>query len=140
MTVTEETLSIGEVSTRTGLSTHTLRFYEQEGLFVDPVRRDSAGRRVFTAQQVEWLLVCSKFRDTGMSLPDIRYYVELVRQGAGNEEERFAVLRRHEAKVRRQVDELQDALGVIEAKVALYARRLAADSADELWRNGPECA
>ena len=35
--------------------------------------------------------------------------------------------------------DLQEALDVIQAKVALYADRLAAGSADSLWRNGPEC-
>jgi len=45
------TLTIGEVSALTGLPTHTLRFYEQEGLFFAPVRRDTAGRRVFTTER-----------------------------------------------------------------------------------------
>ncbi|GAA4930056.1 MerR family transcriptional regulator [Streptomonospora halophila] len=139
MAVTEETLSIGTVSARTGLSAHTLRFYEQEGLFVDPVRRDSAGRRMFTHREVEWLRVCVRLRETGMSLPDIRRYVELVRQGPGTEQERFALLRGHEAKVRRQVAQLQESLGVIEAKVATYARHLEQGTADGLWREGPEC-
>ena len=53
-TTAENTLSIGEVSALTGLTTHTLRFYEQEGLFAAPVRRNAAGRRVFTADEVEW--------------------------------------------------------------------------------------
>ena len=48
----EPTWSIGEVSDLTGLTTHTVRFYEQEGLFFAPVRRNSAGRRVFTADEL----------------------------------------------------------------------------------------
>jgi DNA-binding transcriptional MerR regulator len=133
-------LSIGEVSELTGLSTHTLRFYEQEGLFVEPVRRTSAGRREFDEQEVGWLRVCTKLRSSGMSLPDIRRYVELVREGSGNEAERFELLRQHEAKVTQQVADLQEALDVIKAKVSLYAEHLAAGSADTLWRNGPTCA
>lgn len=133
------TLSIGEVSARTGLSTHTLRFYEQEGLFVDAVRRDAAGRRTFTEHEVGWLRVCAKLRSSGMSLPDIRRYAELVREGPGNEAERFDILRQHEAKVRQQVADLQEALAVIRAKVSLYADHLAAGSADALWRDGPVC-
>jgi DNA-binding transcriptional MerR regulator len=132
-------LSIGEVSALTGLTTHTLRFYEQEGLFAEPVRRNTAGRRVFTDQEVGWLKVCTKLRSSGMSLPDIRRYAELVREGPGNETERFEILRRHEAKVRQQVADLQEALDVIQAKVTLYAEHLAAGSADRLWRNGPAC-
>ena len=71
------TLSIGEVSTLTGLTTHTLRFYEQERLFRAPVRRDSAGRRVFTQDEVEWLRVCVKLRESGMPLPEIEHKVEI---------------------------------------------------------------
>ncbi len=132
-------LTIGEVSAQTGLSTHTLRFYEQEGLFVGPVQRNAAGRRVFTEQEVSWLKVCMKLRSSGMSLPDIRRYAELVREGPGNEAERFEILRQHETKVTQQMADLQEALDVIRWKVGMYAEHLAAGSADALWRNGPSC-
>ncbi|AOS64021.1 MerR family transcriptional regulator [Actinoalloteichus hymeniacidonis] len=133
------TLSIGEVSALTGLSTHALRFYEQEGLFVEPVRRNSAGRRVFTEQEVGWLKTCTKLRASGMPLPDIRRYAELVREGAGTEAARLELLRAHETAVARQLAELQESLDLIRFKVGLYEQHLAAGSADGLWRNGPEC-
>jgi DNA-binding transcriptional MerR regulator len=133
-------LSIGEVSARTGLSTHTLRFYEQEGLFVEPVRRNAAGRREFSDQEVGWLQVCTKLRSSGMSLPDIRRYAQLVREGPGNEAERFEILQRHERKVTQQMADLQEALDTIKAKVTLYAAHLASGSADALWRDGPTCS
>jgi DNA-binding transcriptional MerR regulator len=138
-TVAETTMSIGQVSALTGLTTHTLRFYEQEGLFVAPVRRNAAGRRVFTTDEVEWLKVCVKLRSSGMPLPEIRHYAELVLEGAGNEAARFDILRRHEAKVQQQVADLQEALDIIHKKVELYAKRLAAGTADQLWTDGPEC-
>jgi len=141
MTVTtlESTLTIGEVSGLVGLPTHTLRFYEQEGLFFAPVGRNAAGRRVFTQQEVEWLRVCTKLRSAGVPLPEIRRYAQLVRGGAGNVGERLDILRRHEAKVAQQVADLQDALDIIHAKVELYAQHLTAGTADRLWLNGPEC-
>jgi DNA-binding transcriptional MerR regulator len=135
----KSTLTIGQVSELTGLTTHALRFYEQEGLFFAPVRRNAAGRRVFTADEVAWLQVCTKLRSSGMPLPAIRRYADLVRLGPGNEAERLEILRQHEARVQQQVADLQEALGVVHGKVELYARRLAAGTADELWRNGPEC-
>src|ERR1700761_8872809 len=131
--------SIGEVSERTGLSTHTLRFYEKEGLLVEPVQRDTAGRRLFSEQEIGWLRVCSKLRSTGMPVPDIRRYAELVRAGAGTVQERFRLLRAHEDRVRAQLADLQDVLATIEAKVAFYASRLAEGTADQLWVTGPEC-
>jgi len=138
-TIQERTFTIGEVGARTGLTTHTLRFYEKEGLFPVPVRRDPAGRRVFTEEDVEWLRVCTKLRSSGMPLPSMRAYVDLVVAGPGNEDERLAILQQHEADVRRQVADLQDALSVIHHKVELYERRLEEGTADSLWRNGPEC-
>src|ERR1700722_8106195 len=132
------TLTIGQVSALTGLTTHTLRFYEQEMLFFAPVRRDAAGRRAGTAEEVEWLKVCTKLRSSGMPLPESRRYAQLVVEGPGNETERFEILRRHEAKVRQQVADLREALGVIHAKVEIYARHLTAGTADQLCRARPE--
>ncbi|MCG0288023.1 MerR family transcriptional regulator [Streptomyces sp. PSAA01] len=134
----ETTLSIGEVSALTGLATHTLRFYEQQGLLA-AVRRNAAGRRVFTQEDVTWLRVCSKLRSSGMPLPEIQHYAQLAREGAGNEAERFAILRRHEERVQQQVADLQEALATIHAKVETYARHLDAGTADQLWRDGPGC-
>lgn len=134
------TLTIGEVGELTGLTTHTLRFYEQEGLFLAPVRRDTAGRRVFTDDEVEWLKVCTRLRSSGMPLDDIRHYARLVVAGPDTVAERFAILRGHEARVQAQIDELHEALGVIRRKVEIYSDHLAAGTADELWRNGPTCA
>lgn len=132
-------LTIGDVSALTGLTTHTLRFYEQEGLFVAPVRRNDAGRRVFSQDEVEWLKVCVKLRSSGMPLPEIRRYAELVLAGAGNELDRLGILRAHHERVQQQVADLQEALDVIDHKVELYLRHLGAGTADRLWTTGPEC-
>jgi DNA-binding transcriptional MerR regulator len=137
--ITDAPMRIAEVAERTGLSGHTLRFYESEGLLPDPVERDGAGHRVFSEDQVQWLLVCSKMRSSGMSLPDIRRYAELTREGPGTVAERFEVLRSHERKVRDQLADLQEALDIIQGKVALYAREMEGGTADGLWRDGPRC-
>jgi DNA-binding transcriptional MerR regulator len=76
-------LSIGQVAERTGLSVHTLRFYEREGILTDPVRRGLNGHRLYSEDDVEWLSICTRFRASGMPLTAIRRYVDLVRQGPG---------------------------------------------------------
>jgi DNA-binding transcriptional MerR regulator len=126
-------LSIGQVAERTGLSVHALRFYEREGLLADPVRRESNGRRVYTEDDVEWLDMCIKFRSSGMPLDTIRKYTDLVRQGAGNEQDRLALLRSHQDHVTAQIQELNQCLNVITHKVDVYQRRLAEGTADCLW-------
>ncbi|WP_043625075.1 MerR family transcriptional regulator [Nonomuraea candida] len=117
-------LSIGQVAERTGLSVHTLRFYEREGLLPQPVRRGAAGHRIYDEGDVDWLGVCIRLRASGMPLTDIRRYTELVRAGQGNEAERLEVLREHRERVLAQMRELDECLSLITHKVALYESRL----------------
>jgi DNA-binding transcriptional MerR regulator len=126
-------LSIGEVARRSGLSVHTLRFYEKEGLFANPVRRLSSGRRIYHEEDLEWLAVCTRLRSSGMPLELIRRYVELVREGPGNEEERLELLRSHEQRVEERIGELREALDVMRHKVRIYEEHLARGEADQLW-------
>jgi DNA-binding transcriptional MerR regulator len=118
-------LSIGQAADRTGLSVHALRFYEREGILVFPIGRALGGRRVYSEQDMEWLTVCTTLRASGMPLPVIRQYADLVRQGAGNEEERLALLRQHQQQVIGQIRALTDCLDVISSKVGVYEDHLA---------------
>lgn len=65
-------LTIGQVAEQTGLSVHTLRFYEREGLLPMQIRRSSTGRRVYSAPDIEWLRICTSLRASGMPLDTIR--------------------------------------------------------------------
>ncbi|WP_245180518.1 MerR family transcriptional regulator [Streptomyces montanisoli] len=113
-------LSIGEVARSTGLSIHTLRFYEHEGVLLNGVPRDSAGRRVYTEEDVDWLRVCVILRASGMPLPDLRRYTEYAREGAGNESERVELLRAHQRRVTEQMRQLQQCMDLISHKVRVY--------------------
>jgi DNA-binding transcriptional MerR regulator len=126
-------LSIGEVAERSGLSVHALRFYEREGLFANPVRRLSNGRRIYHEEDLEWLAICTKLRSSGMPLATIRQYVQLARQGSGNEHERLELLRHHENRVEEQILHLRECLDVIRHKVRIYEDHLARGEADRLW-------
>jgi DNA-binding transcriptional MerR regulator len=120
VTENQVTMTIGDVAARTGLSVDTLRFYEREGILANPVRREAGGRRVYSEHDVEWLNLCMVLRASGMPLPAIRCYTELVRQGTGTEAERLALLREHQARVRSQIEQLHRALDQIGYKVGVY--------------------
>ncbi|MCX5009634.1 MerR family transcriptional regulator [Streptomyces sp. NBC_00555] len=120
MTQVEAGLGIGEVAERTGLSVHALRFYEREGILLAAPARRPGGRRVYTEGDVGWLNLCVVLRASGMPLPVIRRYTELARSGAGNEPERLALLREHEARVVAQIAELSRSLDLVRHKVAVY--------------------
>ncbi|MEU4556458.1 DNA-binding transcriptional MerR regulator [Micromonospora violae] len=126
-------LSIGQVAQRTGLSVHTLRLYERAGLLASEVRRDGAGRRVYSAWDVEWLTNCVKFRASGMPLSTISRLAQLVREGSGNEAERLTLLREHQRHITGQLAQLHDCLDLINGKVASYERHLAAGASGDPW-------
>ena len=113
-------LSIGQVAEHTGLSVHALRFYEHEGLFINAVRRGPGGRRVYSQDDVDWLTVCIILRASGMPLTALRRYADLVREGAGNEEERLTLMREHHEHVTTQIGRLTESLDLIRFKVGVY--------------------
>ncbi|RAO37335.1 putative HTH-type transcriptional regulat or [Micromonospora saelicesensis] len=127
-------LSIGQVAQRTGLSVHTLRLYEREGLLASEVRRDGSGRRVYSAWDVEWLANCVKFRASGMPLTTISRLAQLVRAGSGNEAERLELLRAHQRYITEQFAQLRDCLDLINVKVASYERHLTAGASGDPWQ------
>ena len=132
MSSVHDLLSIGEVSARTGLSVDTLRFYERQGLFPPP-QRSVGGRRGFSIDDLAWIGICQRLRASGMPLPEIARYAEMVRAGAGNEGERLELLKRHQAAVRAQMAVLKDALDLISTKVAAYTEALSLGTASELF-------
>ena len=113
-------LSIGQVAERTGLSVHALRFYEKEGILAHQVHRGPGGRRVYTQQDIDWLRMCILLRMSGMPVPEIRRYTELVRQGDGNELQRLDILKEHQERVRQQMVQLQECMDLITYKVGKY--------------------
>lgn len=115
-------LSIREVSAAVGLTDHTLRWYERIGL-LDRVARGSDGRRRFTPNDVEWLRLLTKLRQTGMPVAQMHEYAELVRGGAGFAE-RLALLIDHREHVEAQIAAQQACLELLDFKIDNYRRTL----------------
>src|SRR5687768_6412081 len=117
---TDPGFSIGQVAERTGLSVHALRLYERADVLAGEVRRDRAGRRVYSDWDVEWLMNCVLFRASGMPLATISRLAQLVRAGSGNEAERLELLRAHQRHILEQMAQLQKCRELIDRKVAAY--------------------
>ena len=126
-------LSIAEAARRTGVSVHTLRYYERAGLVVTPVDRTRGGRRSYQQEDLKWIRICSRLRATGMPIKTIRRYAQLVSAGPGNEQERLALLEAHRADVTAKLAEVQESLELINHKIDVYQGRVAAGDADQLW-------
>jgi DNA-binding transcriptional MerR regulator len=128
-----EGLSIAEAAHRTGVSVHTLRYYERAGLVVTTVDRTDGGWRRYQEEDLKWISICTKLRATGMPIRTIRRYAQLVAAGPGNEPERLALLEAHRADVTAKLAEITESLKLIEHKIDVYQGRLAAGDADQLW-------
>ena len=131
--IPEGGLSIAEAAQRTGVSVHTLRYYERAGLVVTPPGRTTGGRRRYHRLDLQWIKVCTRLRATGMPIKGIRRYAQLVSAGPGNEKERLALMEAHRADVLAKLAELQENLQLIDHKIDVYRGAVAAGDADQLW-------
>lgn len=131
--VPPEGVTIAEAARRTGVSAHTLRYYERAGLVVSPPDRTAGGNRRYGYLDLKWIIVCTKLRATGMPIKGIRRYAELVAAGPGNEDERLELLEAHRAEVVAKLEEIQDSLKIIDHKIDVHRGSMAAGEADRLW-------
>ena len=117
--------SIQDVSQRTGLSAHTLRYYEKEGL-LPPVQRSPGGFRQYTDQDLEALGLICCLKNTGMSLQEIPRFVALTHEGEQTLKERVELLREHRENVIARMAEMQKYLDKVTWKLNFFAEKLRA--------------
>jgi DNA-binding transcriptional MerR regulator len=116
-------LSVSDAAAQVGLTVHTLRWYEQEGL-VEPIERDAAGRRRYRSSDMERLGILIKLRSTGMPVRDMRRYASLVSGGQATVADRLALLEAHRLRVLVRIEELSRDLATVDYKIDLYRERL----------------
>jgi len=113
------TRSIAETAELTGLTAHTLRYYERIGL-LDPVDRGPDGRRRFRDADLAWLGFLTRLRVTGMPIRDMQEFAELRRAGDVTASARLDLLCRHRDTVRRRIADLADCLDALDTKIDHY--------------------
>ncbi|MFD6420417.1 MerR family transcriptional regulator [Streptomyces sp. NPDC060198] len=112
--------TISEVAARTGLTAHTLRWYERIGL-MPHVDRSQTGQRRFTDKDLDWLAFVGKLRLTGMPVADMVRYAELLREGEHTLDQRQELLEATRRDVRTRIAELHETLTVLDYKIDFYA-------------------
>ena len=115
--------SIHEVSEKTGLSSHTLRYYEKEGL-ISGVERSQGGFRQYSDEDLECQGLIRCLKNTGMSLQEIQRFVSLTREGEQTLAERVELLRECRENVVRRMAELQKNLDKINWKLNFFSGKL----------------
>ena len=116
--------SIHEVCARTGLTSHTLRYYEKEKLLPN-VSRSAGGFRQYSEEHMEALGMICCLKNTGMSLQDIARFMALAREGDQTLRERCELLKKHRDTVIARMEEMQRHLDKVTWKVNYFTERLA---------------
>ncbi len=115
--------SIKQVSERTQLKPHVLRYYEREGLLPSVSRSDS-GIRAYSEDDMEWLGLICCLKNTGMSIKQIKHFVELSKQGDCTLTERCRLLKEHRRDVEAQIELMQEHLKKVSWKIDYFNGQL----------------
>ena len=121
--------TVGEMARRLGVPASTIRYYDKEGL-LPFVGRSSGGIRVFTEKDFEWLRIIECLKKTGMSLKDIREYIELAMQGDETIARRLELFRKQRTVLETRMAELQQTMDTLDYKCWFYETAAARGSTE----------
>lgn len=117
--------SIGEVANATNIAISTLRYYDREGMFPS-MERSSGGIRVFSDREVGVIKVIDCLKNTGMSIKDIKSFLDWGQEGDASLEKRRDLFYERLAEVTKQMEELQNTMYTIKYKCWYYDTAIAA--------------
>lgn len=111
--------TIKQVSEKTGLSIHALRYYDKEGL-LPLLKRSKSGIRMFSDNDIDWLGLICCLKNSGMSIENIKEFMNLCLQGNNTVEARKEMLLKHKAHILEQMKQLEASLNTINYKIDHY--------------------
>lgn len=126
--------TIGQAAEKMGLTAHTLRYYDKEGL-LPFVQKSASGLRVFSDSDIEWLVMIECLKSTGLQLKDIKQYIDWYREGDSTLDKRLELLKQQKKKVDEQMEQLKKHKEKLDFKIAFYNDAIANGSTDVLLRN-----
>lgn len=113
-------MKIGDLARQSGISAHTLRYYERIGL-LPYADRDRSGRRDYDVSILTWIAFLGRLKATGMTISTMLRYADLRAQGAATGPERRRLLEQHREQVRQRIADFQGCLLLLDSKIAGYA-------------------
>lgn len=111
--------TIGEISKRLDMQPSTLRYYDKEGLMPN-VKRTNGGIRIFDDSDYELLTLIECLKRTGMSLKDIKVFIDWTLEGDSSIDKRLELIRKQRDAVLAQMDKLNETLGILDYKCWYY--------------------
>lgn len=111
--------TVGETAKILNIAPSTLRFYDKEGL-LPFIERSNGGIRVFKEDDFNWLFIINCLKKSGLSIKDIKTYIDMTLKGDETIDERLEMFRKQHEKVIKQMDELRKTLDILEYKCWFY--------------------
>lgn len=121
--------TVGETAKILGISPSALRYYEKEGL-LPFVERSSGGIRMFKDEDFDWLFIIECLKKSGLSIKDIKSYIDMTLKGDETIEERLELFRNQREKVLKQMEEMKNTLATLEYKCWFYEKAKERGSVD----------
>ncbi len=112
-------MKIAEAAGRTGLSAHTIRYYEKAGMLPE-IARDAGGHRQFSIDNLAWLELLASLRDTGMSMKNMKLFARLYRQGDASVAQRKRMLLDHDRQLKIRQTTIQKCRELLALKITRY--------------------
>ena len=113
----DDGLTIQQAAQRTGLSHHTLRYYEHLGFLIS-VHRLPNGHRRYDEGDLRWIDLLKCLRASAMPIREMQRFAEITRQGTSTASERRELLEAHRLRVVAQLQEIQHTLARLDTKIA----------------------
>lgn len=111
--------TVREVSKLLGMTEHTVRYYTDKGL-VPSIQRDKNNNRLFDEESINWLIGVKHLKQCGMSVEDIKSYVDLCLEGSSTTKERYEIIMKQKAIALAQFEEAKQRVTYMEEKGKHY--------------------
>ncbi|MGX7148952.1 MerR family transcriptional regulator [Enterococcus ureasiticus] len=111
--------TVKEVAQKMDISPHTLRFYENQGLFPHVIRNEYNVRQ-FSNEDLDWVRIVQALRTTGMRLSEVKRYVDLCEVGNSTMEERSKLITNQRENAEMELAKMKKKIRILKEKEYYY--------------------
>ncbi|MBB3112135.1 DNA-binding transcriptional MerR regulator [Paenibacillus phyllosphaerae] len=136
----EAKYTVKDVSEITGLTKHTIRYYDDQQL-IPFVSRDGRNIRLFSDHDLDWLRMVHSLRISGLPISEVKHYIDMCLQGDDTIPQRAELIAKQEEELEAKIREYNLQLMHIKKKKAYYAS-VSKGQQDDAWNpvnNKSEC-
>ena len=108
-----------ETCQKVDMNYETLKFYCNQGL-IPNVKRDKNNYRIFDDRNVAWIQSLSCLKNCGMSIQEMKEYLELCLEGESTIPKRKIILDQKRKELEKKVAELNESIDYIDWKQGFY--------------------